>query len=171
MNLLKKIFTNPTQKNSVEQDYLRIVEQARAPKLYTEFGIPDTFDGRFESIVLHLFIEAQRVKRSGDNAAEQIRELEEYFFADMDRNFREMGIGDTGVGKRVKTMASALLGRFEAYEDALDDTTKLADALRRNVYATAKGDIAEDALQHLMLYVKNACADGKSLTTEFASIE
>ena len=35
------------------------------------------------------------------------RLLLECLFDDMDRNLREMGVGDMGVGKRVKTMSRA----------------------------------------------------------------
>ncbi len=62
-------------------------------------------------------------------------------FEDMDQNLREMGVGDLGVGRRVKAMAQAFYGRTAAYETAsASDDAALVEALRRNLYrGTAPG--------------------------------
>ena len=54
----------------------------------------------------------------------------------MDLTLREMGVGDLGVSKRVKTMSEAFIGRLTAYREALTqhDKTALEDALLRNLY-------------------------------------
>jgi cytochrome b pre-mRNA-processing protein 3 len=58
-------------------------------------------------------------------------------FADMDRNLREMGAGDLGIGRRVRAMAEGLYGRIAAYDEGLaGDDAVLAAALRRNVFGT-----------------------------------
>ena len=60
-------------------------------------------------------------------------------FADIDCGLRELGIGDMGIGKRVKMLARNLYGRIDAYDSALEsDTAALAEALGRNLYATAE---------------------------------
>jgi cytochrome b pre-mRNA-processing protein 3 len=54
----------------------------------------------------------------------------------MDRSLREMGVGDMGVGKRVKKMATVYYGRADAYARARSQgDDDLADAILRNVYA------------------------------------
>ena len=35
--------------------YEVIVAQARQPALYADLGVPDTINGRFEMVVLHMF--------------------------------------------------------------------------------------------------------------------
>jgi hypothetical protein len=54
----------------------------------------------------------------------------------MDRSLREMGVGDMGVGKRVKKMATVYYGRADAYARARSQgDDDLAAAILRNVYA------------------------------------
>lgn len=83
---------------------------------------------------------------------DQSRLLLECLFDDMDRNLREMGVGDMGVGKRVKTMSKAAFGRFEVYTQAYGDDEALREALRRNVYRGA--DVPDEALAALMRYIR-----------------
>jgi cytochrome b pre-mRNA-processing protein 3 len=116
--------------------YGRIVERAREPIFYTGWGVPDTLDGRFELLALHAFLVLNRLKRAPE-AAGFAQELFDLMFDDLDRSLREMGVADLGVGRRIKEMASAFLGRIAAYDKGLGDEAVLADALRRNLYGTA----------------------------------
>ncbi len=78
-------------------------------------------------------------------------------FADMDRNLREMGVGDLSVGKKVKAMAQALYGRIAAYEVGLaEGEPALHAALRRNLYGTvaAGGGPSGDDLAVLAAYLR-----------------
>src|SRR5258708_13546969 len=72
-------------------------------------------------------------------AAGLSQDLFDTMFADMDRSLREMGVGDLGVGRRVRAMAEALYGRMAAYEAGLaaDDAT-LSAALRRDLYGSLR---------------------------------
>lgn len=118
--------------------YARLNDEARCETCYTDWGVPDTLDGRFECILLHLFLYITAMKREGAATEEMQRRLIEAFFEDMDRSVRELGVSDTGVGKRVKAMANALYGRLDAYRAALNDDTTLHEALRRNLYGTTQ---------------------------------
>lgn len=126
--------------------YEAIVRQARQPALYRDLGLPDTLDGRFEAIVLHLVLVLRRLKRDFPEGLELAAALQETFFDDMDHSLREMGAGDLGVGKRVKRMAEGFMGRLASYEAALDriaidGEAGLAAALRRNAFGTlAEGE-------------------------------
>ena len=135
--------------------YEAVMAQARQPALYRDFGVPDSLDGRFEAIVLHLVLVLRRLKREFPEGVELAAALQETFFDDMDRSLREMGAGDLGVGKRVKRMAEGFLGRLASYEAALDrlavaleareGEAALGAALRRNVFGTlpeGQGDVA-----------------------------
>jgi cytochrome b pre-mRNA-processing protein 3 len=117
--------------------YRRIVERARDPLFFTRWGVPDTFDGRFETLALHAFLALNRLKT--DPAAKKFAQgLFDTMFADLDRTMREMGATDIGVGRYVKDMAQGFYGRIAAYERGLKDgDTMLKDALRRNLYGTA----------------------------------
>ncbi|WP_421694300.1 ubiquinol-cytochrome C chaperone family protein [Aestuariivirga sp.] len=106
---------------------------ARHPAFYAQWNVPDTLDGRFDMITLHMFLVLDRLK----GKAEAFRQaLVDEFFRDMDRSLREMGVGDLGVGKRVRKMAEVLYGRIAAYDKAMtgpDDT--LMQVIARNVFA------------------------------------
>ena len=124
------------ERHAVAAAYAAVVAQARAPGFFAELGVPDTLDGRFESMALHMFLLLHRLKAE-PSASGFGQALFDFFFADMDRSLREMGAGDLGVGRRVKAMAEALYGRIAAYEAGLAaDASTLADALRRNLYGT-----------------------------------
>lgn len=119
--------------------YRAVVDQARQPRFYSSFGVPDSVDGRFDLIALHMFLVLHRLKREDEAARQFSQELFDTMFADMDRSLREMGVGDLGVGRRVRAMAEALYGRIAAYEAGLDgDDAVLTAALRRNLYGTLK---------------------------------
>jgi cytochrome b pre-mRNA-processing protein 3 len=119
--------------------YASILDRAREPHFFASLGVPDTVDGRFETLALHAFLVLLRLKSEPSEAATGLsRALLEAFFADMDRSLREMGAADLGVGRRVKAMAQALFGRIGAYEKALAEAgdAALEAALRRNLYGT-----------------------------------
>jgi cytochrome b pre-mRNA-processing protein 3 len=136
--------------------YRSVTEQARRPVFYAGYGVPDTVDGRFESLALHMFFVLHRLKSGDAAAAELAQTLFDTMFGDMDRTLREMGAGDLGVGKRVRAMAEGLYGRMAAYEAGLatDDTT-LAAALRRNLFGTVPETLpSEAALRGLCAYMR-----------------
>ena len=115
--------------------YLACVNQARVPAFFTEFGVPDTVDGRFDLIILHTMLLIRRLRRQGKEAANLSQATLNLMFADMDRNLREMGVGDLSVGKQVKKMAKAFYGRAEVWEEAMDmDVDTLRNALVETVF-------------------------------------
>lgn len=117
--------------------YRRVVEQARQPIFFTDYGVPDTLDGRFELICLHAFLYLHRLKGEAPPAAELCQSFFDQMFADFDRALREMGTGDLSVGKHVKRMARAFYGRIRAYEEGLaGNEVALGAALARNVFGT-----------------------------------
>lgn len=141
--------------------YRSAVTQARDPAFFADCGVPDTLDGRFETIALHVFLVLRRLgSDSGDRARPQrlAQSLFDTMFLDMDENLREIGVGDLSVGKKVKDMAKALYGRIAAYEDGLaGDDAYLMEIVRRNLYGTVTdGDVAVDApvLQAVAAYIR-----------------
>lgn len=123
--------------------YRGIVERSRDPAFYVGWGVPDTLDGRFEVLALHVFLVLNRLKRESDTAASFAQELFDTMFADLDGALREMGAGDLGVGRRVQAMARGLYGRIAAYERGLADETAMLAALRRNLFGTITASEAQ----------------------------
>jgi cytochrome b pre-mRNA-processing protein 3 len=117
--------------------YRTAVEAARRPILFAELGIPDTMDGRYEMVSLHVYLVLRRLKRDHRATAAVAQALFDRMFMDFDEALREAGAGDLGVGRRVKQMATGFYGRIAAYDAGLDGGD-LDEALRRNAYGTVQ---------------------------------
>jgi len=110
-----------------------IVTQAREPLFYRDLGVPDTVNGRFDLLVLHLWMVLRRFKPVEDGAGLS-QALFDRFCDDMDANLREMGVGDLTVPKRMQAFGEAFYGRVAAYDLALSEGPEpLAQALCKNV--------------------------------------
>lgn len=136
--------------------YGSVVAQAREPAFYLDVPVPDTVDGRFEMIILHVFLLIDRLRGQGDKAAELCQQLFDTLFDDMDRSLREMGVGDLSVGKKINTMAEAFYGRAGAYQDALDneDREELVGALTRNIFPEVSAeDVSRVGIEKLADYL------------------
>ena len=112
--------------------YRRTGEWARAPELFEACGIPDTLDGRFDSLALHaaLVIDRLHCEPDGEVLAQAFFDV---MFTHLDLTLREIGVQDLGVGRRIKIMAEGFHGRALAYRDALAGGG-LGAVLRRNAY-------------------------------------
>jgi cytochrome b pre-mRNA-processing protein 3 len=146
LSAFASLFRPNPRRGAVHAAYRRIVERARAPVFYTEWGVPDTLDGRFELLALHAFLVLHRLRRDHGETEAFAQDLFDAMFADLDRALREMGVGDLGVGRRVKAMVAGFYGRIVAYEQGLADGAALGAALRRNLYGTAEPSAAQLAL-------------------------
>ena len=129
--VLSKIFARkPVEATRL---YGAIVAAARQEKFYAQWDVPDTLDGRFDMIVLHMFFVLDRLKGESQKLRQQLTDV---FFSDLDRTLREMGVGDLSVSKKIRPMAEAFAGRMQAYAFAIEQgDAALVEALERNVYA------------------------------------
>jgi cytochrome b pre-mRNA-processing protein 3 len=143
-------FRQRSHKGSIHAFYGAIVAQARSPAFYTSYGVPDTLEGRFELIVLHLVLVLHRLAReeeAGDGggrgqAGVVGQRLFDAFCRDLDDNLREMGVGDLAVPKKMRRFGEAFYGRLAAYRAALAaaDERELETALGRNIFEIAVAD-------------------------------
>jgi cytochrome b pre-mRNA-processing protein 3 len=147
--------------------YTAIVAQARRPGLYRHHGVPDTVDGRFEMIVLHLVLLFHRLGRDGTDGNGVTQAVFDLFVTDMDRSLREMGVGDLGVPRRMKAIGRSFYGRLDSYGRALTegDRPGLATALQRNLFPDGSTAFARDDLADYAF----AAADGLALQS-FAAL-
>lgn len=126
--------------------YRLVIEQARQPVFFTDYGVADTLDGRFELICLHAFLYLHRLKAERPESGRLSQRFFDRMFADFDRSLRELGTGDLSVGKHVKRMARAFYGRILAYEEGLaGDDAVLGAAIARNIFGTASGSAPDAA--------------------------
>jgi cytochrome b pre-mRNA-processing protein 3 len=141
-------------RGTIETIYGMIVTQAREPLFYRDLGVPDTVNGRFDLLLMHLWLVLRRLKSVGSGTALS-QALFDHFCADMDDNLREMGVGDLAVPKRMQAFGEAFYGRTAAYDMALTEgSEEIAHALCKNVL---NGEKIEKARQ-LAIYAEAAMA-------------
>lgn len=143
-----------------EAAYAAILAASRRPGFYRDHGVPDTLDGRFDVLCFHAFLALRRLKAvGGDEAAALGQAIFDVMFLDLDGALREIGVSDIRIGKEVKKMAKAFLGRVAAYDAALGDSAALAEAVSRNVFRGAvEKPVAVAALAEYMVCAERALA-------------
>ncbi len=143
MSLFDLIKPDPMRKTA-HTLYSMAGEQARLPFFYTDWKVDDTFDGRFDLLVLHVHLLIRRANKEARPAPRLAQHLFDVMLKDLDQGLRLSGVGDIGIGHRVKKMSHAYYGRATAYDAALDagDATALQQALHRNVYRANASDNA-----------------------------
>jgi cytochrome b pre-mRNA-processing protein 3 len=152
------LFHRRKRSETISTLYGTIVAQARLPCFYSEYGVPDTVNGRFDLLVLHLTLFLDRLADE-----RQLRELGQavfdHFCADMDRNLREMGVGDLSVPKHMQRVGEAFYGRAQAYRAGLarGGERALTEALERNIYGQEAASQAGAA--RLAAYIRETVGD------------
>ncbi len=172
----------PLNRN-IDALYGAIVAQARSAVFYTRYGVPDTVEGRFELIVLHLVLVLGRLSRENRGGPEPAskrspgrtvgQRLFDVFCRDLDDNLREMGVGDLAVPREMRRFGEAFYGRQAAYGAALAaaDERELEKALARNIFGAAGVDeraarlarYARAAARELDAEAEDALVAGKAL--------
>jgi cytochrome b pre-mRNA-processing protein 3 len=151
------LFRGRRNASVIERLHTDIVTAARDPVLFTDCGIADTIDGRFESIALHAALALRRLKQLPEPGPEIAQDLADAIFRHFDIGLREMGVSDTGVPRRMRDLAEAFLGRANAYTEALAQPgaarhAALVAALSRNVFTDAQSG------EHLARYAERSDA-------------
>jgi cytochrome b pre-mRNA-processing protein 3 len=132
------LFRRNARQDTISSLYGTIVAQARLPCFYREYGVPDTVNGRFDALVLHLVVVLDRLAE--DVALRNLGQaLFDRFCQDMVHNLREMGVGDLSVPKEMQRIGEAFYGRAQAYRTAFaaGGDEALVEAIHRNVYGGA----------------------------------
>jgi len=152
------LFRRTERQDTISTLYGTIVAQARLPCFYRDYGVPDTVDGRFELLVLHLAIVLDRL--ADDPALRGLGQaLFDWFCQDMDHNLREMGVGDLAVPKEMQRIGEAFYGRANAYRTALaaQGEQALVETMIKNVYNGARP--IPTAPARLGAYMREALGD------------
>jgi len=128
-----KLFARLNSRRNVNTDsaylYNYLVTHARSTRFYLPpFNVEDSVEGRFELILVHVFIVDLWLSSSESHSVLR-RTLQETLVRDMDRSLREMGIGDMSVGKQMKKVGAAMLGRLQSYQTALVNAQTQNDSI------------------------------------------
>jgi cytochrome b pre-mRNA-processing protein 3 len=116
-------FRPPKDRSRADPDaaklYGAIVARTRLPVFYQELAVPDTLQGRFLVLSLHLFAVLNRLKQEGRDASGLAQALSDRFSQDMETVLREVGVGDLSIPKKVRGLTASSGALLEAYAEAL----------------------------------------------------
>lgn len=150
--------------------YASAVAQARRPGLYTTLAVPDTREGRFELYSLHVILLLDRLRGGDEHSGETKQALIDCFTRGLDDAFRELGVGDVAVPKRIKKLGEAFYGRARSADQAfaaLPDTRTLQALLARTLFdgddakAAAMADYVVRARETLAVQADEALLAGE----------
>ncbi len=151
--ILERLFRPKPAKIAGQKLYAGVVSQARRPDFYSQYGCPDTVEGRFELYSLHVVLLLDRLKQQGAGAGATAQALFDAYVSALDDALREMGVGDLSVGKKMRKLGEAFYGRVKSYETALErlpDESPLTDLVVRTVYAEAADAQAEPLVAYVL---------------------
>jgi cytochrome b pre-mRNA-processing protein 3 len=131
LNLLTK---SASRKQEARRLYDDVVSRAREPVFFAGFGVADSMDGRFDMLAFHAWLVLRELK-----GADPAQGLTDLIFTGFDEAMRELGVGDIGIGHKLKAMAQAFYGRLAAYDGATTED-ELAAALAKNLWRGASPD-------------------------------
>lgn len=166
--MLQRLIRQFRSDSRADRLYGQIVAQARQPVFYARYGVADTAEGRFDMIVLHVVLVMRRLRETSADGRALAQALFDTFFADMDRNLREMGTSDLSVPKKVRAMVEAFYGRAAVYDTAIEAASLegMCAALDRNLFAGkaagpdgARADSATETMARYVLACGERLAD------------
>ena len=139
--------------------YNKIVNISRDTDFYSKCKVPDTTDGRLEILLLHLIILIRKLKR--DRKEDLSQSIVDLMFSSIDLSFREEGVGDLSIPKKMKKVGMVFYGRSASLDDILDTEDELnkksllIDYFLRNAFSsdTSYKKNAEELSKYAIAFV------------------
>ena len=153
--------------STVKDVYQSIIDNSRSKIFYINLDVDDSFESRFDLVILHSFIIFQYFIERNDKKNQLSQSLFDFMFNDFENNLREMGYGDIAVNKRMKKFISAFYGRILSYSNSYAEYKKnksLSDfsfSIRKNIYKNKKISdqkvnlISNYAISNIALFLEN----------------
>ena len=157
-----------SKNNSTVKDvYQSIIDNSRSKIFYINLDVDDSFESRFDLVILHSFIIFQYFIEINDKKNRLSQSLFDFMFHDFENNLREMGFGDIAVNKRMKKFISAFYGRILNYSNSYAEYKKnksllnFSLAIKKNIYKNKKISdekvnlISDYAISNIALFLTN----------------
>jgi cytochrome b pre-mRNA-processing protein 3 len=149
------IFKNRKLNDCAHGLFSAVINQSREKVFYEKYLVEDSLDGRFDLMSLHMALVLDKLDKNAQikNIPKLKRILQEIMFDNLDLTLREIGVGDLGVGKKIKVMAEAFYGRMMVYQNLLNkqDIEGMSNALKRNLYR--EKDIEKNVIGAMASYI------------------
>ncbi len=146
--------------------YAEALNEVRRPFFYTDLGLSDTQDTRFDLLLLLNYLVIERCFEIESQDPEALdaktcnQQLFDTLFIDMEQGLREIGIGDMGIPKRMKKMMLAFNGRMHKYKEAFaqkeesNKTILLEETVLRNIFSTEPEAASEKDIKNALALIK-----------------
>lgn len=166
MSLLSRLFAKRDPEREAAACLVAVVMTgARQPTLYLKGYARDDFDGRFQMAALHGALVMRRLKQLGGDALVVSEKFGEVLFDRFDYAYREEGVGDASIARKVRKLGERYFGLARALDSAMDGADSVEDVLSRNgLGADAVAGLANYARQvdaYLAGQPKEALYSGK----------
>jgi cytochrome b pre-mRNA-processing protein 3 len=161
LNLLKDFAARKHQTRAL---YDSLVRRARETVFFADFGVADSLDGRFDLLAFHAWLVLGELK-----GGELAQSLTDTIFIGFDEAMREQGVGDIGIGHKLKAMAQAFYGRMAAYDRAKSEE-ELAAALAKNLWRGAESGEAAKILAAYGFAARRHLAAGLPKALDFGPL-
>ena len=124
------------RKAAAGKAYGGLMKAALAPDFYLTGDVADTFDGRAQMVTVHAALAIRRINAlSGTEPAKIAAALNARVLDGFDAAFREQGVGDSSIARKMRKLAEAHYGLGSALSQALDGDggeSAVIDVLERN---------------------------------------
>jgi cytochrome b pre-mRNA-processing protein 3 len=146
------------RKEAAERIYDAIVAQSRNPSFYIRCNVPDTLSGRFDMLVIHMFVVLQILKLGGREGQLLAQEIVEAFIREMDTMVRDLGVSDRNVPKEVRKIAQLFYGQLLAYSTALqrEDTRGLSNEVWKSFQSSEGGNEQQISSEPIAVYIQQS---------------
>lgn len=141
----------------VAELYAAVTSQSRQFIFFHDYQVPDTPQGRFEILTLHLSLMLRRLKFLYSEELKGFGHLSQklcdWVVADVEESLRAMPVSELKITRHLKSYIEGFYGRLIAYDKALElnDKVVLEQAIRRNVYGIVD-KISDDIVKGLVDY-------------------
>lgn len=136
--------------------YQSVLKGALDEAIYLSGIGVDTFEGRFEQVALHGALMMRALREQGRMGVAEC--LNEEIFAGFDHAYRQTGVGDSSISRKVRKLGERFYGLARGLDQALDD---LED---RGLEAfVARNGLALDAQEAMARYLRRAHMDLSTL--------
>ncbi|MEH6696056.1 MAG: ubiquinol-cytochrome C chaperone family protein [Hyphomonas sp.] len=111
------------RKAAVGTAYTGLMTTALAPDFYLAGDVPDTFEARAGMVMVHATVALRRMRSiPGREAGRMAAALNTRVLDGFDAAYREQGVGDSSIARKVRKLAEAYYGLGLALTAALDET-------------------------------------------------
>jgi cytochrome b pre-mRNA-processing protein 3 len=124
------------RKTAAGKAYDGLMKAALAPDFYLTGDVADTFNGRAQMVTVHAALAIRRMNAvSGAEPAKAAAALNARVLDGFDAAFREQGVGDSSIARKVRKLAEAHYGLGTAVSQSLDSDggeSAVSEVLERN---------------------------------------